>query len=296
MRNVTLVFRDRVMAVCGESWQAYHDAYLEARAHPPAGYDPTARVERPAPKPQGGIAVVPVMGALSRRGDFFTDMLGWATYEGIADTISALAADRSIAKIVLRVDSPGGTVFGVEEAAQAVSDAAKRKPVIAVADGLMASAAYWVSSGATEIIASPGSELGSIGVIAMHVDQSAALAQEGIVATEIKAGKYKGEGSPLRPLSDDDRAALEDRIEAQYALFTSRVARGRKVSVEDVRSGFGEGRVLTAQAAVKAGLANRIARMGDVIESSLEEITGRSRASADADLRMRARLLALCGD
>jgi signal peptide peptidase SppA len=295
--NVTMLLRDRVMAVCEETWPAYRAAYLEAKAHPPVAYDPTARIERPAPKPQGGIAVVPIMGALSRRGDFFTDILGWATYEGIAEAVAQLAADRSIARIVLRVDSPGGTVFGVEDAAQAVADAAKRKPVVAIADGLMASAAYWVASGATEIIATPGSELGSIGVIAVHTDVSGALAQEGVVATELKAGKHKGEGSPLRPLSDDDRAALEERIEAQYQLFTARVARGRKVSVEDVRAGFGEGRVLTAQAAVKAGLANRIARMGDVIEASLEEITTNSRASAkDADLRLKARHLALCGD
>jgi signal peptide peptidase SppA len=295
--NVTMLLRDRVMAVCEESWPAYRAAYLEAKAHPPAAYDPTARIERQAPKPQGGIAVVPIMGALSRRGDFFTDILGWATYEGIAETVSQLAADRSIAQIVLRVDSPGGTVFGVEDAAQAVADAAKRKPVVAIADGLMASAAYWVASGATEIVATPGSELGSIGVIAVHTDISGALAQEGVVATELKAGKHKGEGSPLRPLSDEDRAALEERIEAQYQLFTARVARGRKVSVEDVRAGFGEGRVLTAQAAVKAGLANRIARMGDVIEASIQEITTNSRASAvDADLRLKARLLALCGD
>jgi len=168
--------------------------------------------------------------------------------------------------------------------------------VIAIADGLMASAAYWVASGATEIIATPGSEVGSIGVIGLHIDQSAALEKEGIVATEIKAGKHKGEGSPLRPLSDEDRAAIEDRIAAQYSLFTARVARGRKVSVEDVRAGFGEGRVLPATAAVKAGLADRIARMGDVIEATLEELTTKSRASAvDADLRLKARLLALCG-
>ena len=295
--SVSMLLRDRVMAVCEDSWAAYRDAYLDARAHPPAGYDPTARIERPNPKPQGGIAVVPIMGGLSRRGDFFTDILGWSTYESIAETMGQLASDRSIARIVLRVDSPGGTVFGVEDAAQAVADAAKRKPVIAIADGLMASAAYWVSSGATEIIATPGSELGSIGVIATHTDVSGALEQDGIKATEIKAGKHKGEGSPLRPLSDEDRAALEERIEAQYSLFVSRVARGRKVSVEDVRAGFGEGRVLTAQAAVKAGLANRIARMPDVIDAAIDELTTKSRASAvDADLRLKARLLALCGD
>jgi signal peptide peptidase SppA len=212
--NVTMLLRDRVMAVSEEAWPAYRDAYLEAKAHPPAAYDPTARIERPAPKPQGGIAVVPVMGAMSRRGDFFTDILGWATYEGIAATVSELAADRSVARIVLRVDSPGGTVFGIEEAAQAVSDAAKRKPVVAVVDGLAASAAYWVISGATEIVAAPGSELGSIGIIAVHTDRSGEMEKAGVVATVLTAGKHKGEANPFRPLTDDDRAALEERMAA----------------------------------------------------------------------------------
>jgi signal peptide peptidase SppA len=161
----------------------------------------------------------------------------------------------------------------------------------------MASAAYWLASGATEIVATPGSEVGSIGVIAVHYDESAALSNAGVVATEITAGAHKGEGSPYRPLSDDDRAALEDRVEAQYQLFTARVARGRKRPVEDVRAGFGEGRVLTAAAALKAGLVDRVARYGALFEGASEDALPVTtlRASADTDLRLKTRLMALRG-
>src|SRR5690606_18295678 len=102
--------------------------------------------------------------------------------------------------------------------------------------------------------------------------------------------------NPFAPLSDDDQAAIQARIDAQYALFTARVARGRKVSVEDVRSGFGEGRVLPGNAALKAGLVDRVARFSDVIDASLSTAASPgSRASADADLRLKARLVAHCG-
>ena len=293
--NTSMLLHEWLLAISAEKWPGYRDAYVQAqKAMPGLGFD--ARVERPAPAPQGGIAVVPVMGALSRRGDPWTDMLGWTTYEGLAGTLRTLAADRSVARIVLRVDSPGGTVFGVEDAAQAVTDAAKRKPVVAIADGLMASAAYWIASGADEIVAVPGAEVGSIGIIAVHFDESGALEKAGVVATELTAGAHKGEASPFRPLSDADRAALGERIDAQYQLFTARVARGRKVSVDQVRSGFGEGRVLAAPAALRAGLIDRVARMGDVLDAATAAITTTSRMAAiDADLRLRARLLALGG-
>ena len=290
------LLRDRTCAIAAEAWPAYRDAYL-ARAAAVARRPEGIQAELPMPVTGDGIAVVPIQGVLTRRGDDLTALLGWPTYDGIVTQLDALARDRSVARIVLRVDSPGGTVFGVEEAAQAVADAAKRKPVLAIADGLMASAAYWVASGATRIVAVPGAEIGSIGVIAVHMDESGALAQEGIVATEITMGAHKGEGSPYRPLSDDDRAALQTRVEAQYQLFTARVARGRKVPVESVRVGFGEGRVLPATDALRAGLIDGVARWADLVESTREELrTHTSRLSAlDTDLRLRARLLALCG-
>jgi len=293
--SVTLVLRDRLLAVSAEAWPVYRDDYLATRAALLARGPSARQVSLPLAA-STATAVVPVTGMLTRHGDAFTAMLGWSSYEALATQVEALAADRSISRIILRVESGGGSVFGVEDAAQAISAAAKRKPVIALADGLMASAAYWLASGATEIVATPGSEVGSIGVIAVHYDESAALAQAGVVATEITAGTHKGEGSPLRPLSDEDRYALTERVEAQYQLFTARVARGRKVPVEDVRAGFGSGRVLTATAALKAGLVDRIARYSDLFEGARDESPVPAfRASADADLRLKTRLMALRG-
>lgn len=291
---------DRVLAMSEEHLAAhcaqYAQAVREFAAHGSAvtleARQAEARARRAAPT---GIAVVPVMGALSRRGTPITDWLGWATYEGLAAELRGLTADATVGTIVLHIDSPGGTVYGVEDAAQAVAEAAKKKAVIAFADGLMASAAYWIGSQATEIVATPDSDIGSIGVLAMHVDESQALAQAGLAPTLVTAGAHKAEGSPFAPLSEADRAAIQARVDAKYALFTGRVARGRKVSVDDVRAGYGEGRVLAAPAALKAGLIDRLARLHDVLDAQRAAASTTHTAAADADLRLKARLLALCG-
>jgi signal peptide peptidase SppA len=261
-----MVLTDRVLAMSEEHLPTYRALYeqavRESAAHCAACTTAAADAARGRPDVRGakGVAIVPVMGALSRRGTFITSWLGWATYDGLAAQLRALMADPDIGTIVLHVDSPGGSVYGVEDAAQAVAEAAKKKTVIAVADGLMASAAYWIASQATEIVATPGSDVGSIGVIAVHLDESKALEIAGLTPTLITAGKFKGEGHPAVPLSEDDHAALQARVDAQYALFVARVAKGRKATPEEVRSGYGEGRVLPATAAQKAGLVDRVAR------------------------------------
>lgn len=261
-----------LMAIAEEAWPLVAEAYLEARSHLPIGADVGARKAPGAAKPERGIAIVPIAGGLTRRGNFISDVLGWSTYDGIAATVEKFAAMRDVERIVLQVDSPGGTVHGAEDAARAVADAAKVKPVIAVADGLMASAAYWVASGATEIVAAPGSELGSIGIVTVHFDHSKELEQDGIVATMLTAGEHKGEMHPFAPLSDGDRQAIQRRLDAQYQLFAGAVARGRRVSVDRVRTGFGRGRMLPAPDALREGLADRMGRLVDVVADALEGV------------------------
>jgi hypothetical protein len=93
----------------------------------------------------------------------------------------------------------------------------------------------------------PSADVGSIGVYAAHVDASAAARRRGLKYTLISAGKFKVEGNPFEPLSDEARAAMQASVDEFYAMFTSDVAKNRDVSVKDVRNGYGEGRVLTAK-------------------------------------------------
>ncbi len=212
----------------------------------------------------GAVAVVSLRGVIAHRMSGMADSSGGASAERFTKTMQQAASDPAISAIVIDVDSPGGTVNGVSEAAQAVFDARQQKPVIAHINGMGASAAYWAISGAHEIVASPGlidNSIGSIGVFTVHQDLSAALEKEGIKPTIISAGKYKTEGNPFEPLSEERRAVLQGSVDAAYARFTADVARGRGVDVAAVRNGYGEGRALSAADAKRAGMVDRIATM-----------------------------------
>jgi signal peptide peptidase SppA len=168
---------------------------------------------------------------------------------------------------VIDVDSPGGTVSGVDELATEIYNARKQgtKKITAVSDCLCASAAYWIASQANEVVVSPTSLTGSIGVYQLHEDDSEMLSQVGVKVTLISAGPYKTEGNNYEPLGEEARVAMQGMVDDFYGMFTKAVARGRGVAVKAVSGGFGQGRVLTAQDAVKQGLADRIATLDEVL-------------------------------
>jgi signal peptide peptidase SppA len=211
------------------------------------------------------IAVLPLYGVIAPRTNMMTDISGGTSAEAFGRAFRALIADPEISAVVLDVDSPGGSVFGIEELANIIRSARGRKPIVAVADTMMASAAYWIAAQADEIIASPSSQVGSIGVIGVHQDISKAEAADGITTTLVTAGKFKGDGNEHQPLSDTARAAMQHMVDSYYAAFTRDVGKGRAVSAADIRDGYGEGRVLGADAAFKAGLTDGTGTLEQVI-------------------------------
>lgn len=219
----------------------------------------------PGRKSVGDIAVIRLSGFITQKPNLFSLLFGGTSSEGFAREVGAAMADATVGAVVLAVDSPGGSVFGIPEAAAMIRAARGVKPMVAVADPLAASAAYWLASQADEIVAAPSSLVGSIGVIAMHVDESAALDRMGLKVTELTYGRRKGEESSLRPLSDEAKASLQARIDHFGRLFEGDVSRGRRVSVESVRSRFGEGSIFVAPDAKAAGLVDRVATLEDVI-------------------------------
>jgi len=226
------------------------------------------------------VAIVPIRGVIAHRMGMMDDTSGGTSCERISAMLQRVMADASIGTIVLDVDSPGGTVTGCQELAGEIFELRGRgtKRIVAVVNGLMASAAYWIASQADEIVCIPSGSAGSIGVFCAHEDLSAALEQEGIKITLISAGTYKTAGNPTEPLSDDERAVLQARVDEAYRQFVNDVARGRGVTPAAVRHGYGEGRVLTATDAKAAGLIDRIATM----DATLARLVGRAPAG---DLR-----------
>ena len=148
--------------------------------------------------------------------------------------------------IVLLVDSPGGSVYGIAELANKINALKGEKKIIGMADSVAASAAYWLASQCSELVCCPGGQVGSIGVLAAHEDQSGAAEQAGVKTTLVTSSKYKGEGNPFGPMDDDARAEIQSKVDAYHAMFVAAVARGRGVSEGVVNKTFGQGRMSMA--------------------------------------------------
>lgn len=216
----------------------------------------------------GATAVIPVMGTIAQRIGLLGAASGGVSTVQIGAQIDLAVADPQVDNILLHIDSPGGSVYGVQELGEKIRAARARKPIVALADSLAASAAYWLAAQASEVVVVPGGEVGSIGVIALHVDQSIYNENLGIKPTFVFAGKHKADGNPHEPLSD---AALDDmqaRVNERYTAFIAAVAAGRGVSASTVKTEFGEGRVVAALRAKELGMVDRV----DTLEATLERL------------------------
>lgn len=193
-----------------------------------------------------GIATIAIEGVLSKAGPDFIDQILGLDGTGYGEIEAALASaidDPAVQSIRLAIDSPGGEVFGVDEAREAIARAAKAKPVTAVNTGTVASAAYWLASSAGEIVAtSPANMTGSIGVVAVAIDRSDRDRRVGIVTVVSRNAPDK------RPdlSTEAGRAIIQDQVDALERAFIERIAEGRGIDADTVRATFGRGRMLVA--------------------------------------------------
>jgi signal peptide peptidase SppA len=215
----------------------------------------------------GSVGVIPITGIISHRMNMMSSIsgAGGTSIEKLTAQFRQALGDTNCKAIVFDVDSPGGSVEGVMELASEIFAARKQKPITAVVNSMACSAAYWLASAANEIVCTPSGQAGSIGVYMTHQDESEALAKDGIKVTVIKAGKYKTEGNPSEPLSDEARAAFQSKVNDYYGMFVKAVAQNRGTSQAAVRDGYGQGRSVLAAGAVKEGLVDRVGTMDDVL-------------------------------
>ncbi len=242
-----------------------------------------ARKQDAARTGQGNnIAVLPFYGVVTQRGNMMDDVSGpgAASTQKFSSALRQAIADPSVGAILIDIDSPGGSVYGVEELANEIIASRAQKPIIGLANSLAASAAYWVGASCSELYCTPGGEIGSIGVWQAHEDWSKALDEAGIKTTLISAGKFKTEGNPYEPLGQDAQDFMQSRVDDYMAAFTKNVAKGRGVSVEVVRKDFGQGRVLGAQAAQSAGMIDGVMTFDDVVKKMAKDIKASNRNQA----------------
>ena len=217
---------------------------------------------------KGKIGVIPIYGPVDQRMTGELAKSGGTPLDFVSAALDALLANPSVGAIVLRFDSPGGSVSGVQELADKIYEARAEKPIYAIADSLAASAALWLASAATMLISTPGgggATVGSVGVYVMHVDESAALEKDGIKVTMVSAGKYKTEFAPHAPMSDEARGHAQARVDGIHEQFMGALKRNRGTTLDNVRQNYGQGRVLTAQQALSVGMIDRVMSFSELI-------------------------------
>lgn len=263
---------DRIInAVFGSPWAITETkmeaivAFLEAKAAGANFPEFEAQAARPHPSKLGSVAIISIHGIISQRMNMLQQFSGGVSTEQLSDDISAMADDDTVKAIVLDIDSPGGSVYGVEEVAEAIYAAREKKHITALANGMAASAAYWIGAAASEFVVTPSGDVGSIGVITAHTDTSELSAKLGTKTTIIKAGKHKDLGNPHEPLSEEGLQLIQTRVDEYYDTFTGAVAKYRGVEQDAVKNGYGEGAVLGSKAALSAGMVDRIATMDEVL-------------------------------
>ena len=234
----------------------------------PVGYTPVARAPGP---PSGKVAVIPIHGTLVRRTSGIEAESGLASYTGIAAQLDAALASPEIAAILLDIDSPGGESGGVFDLADRIRAASEVKPVWAVANDMAFSAAYALASAATRVFVARTGGVGSIGVIAMHVDQSVKDAQDGVRYTAVFAGERKNDLNPHEPISNEAHAVLKAEVVRIYDLFVETVARHRGLDADAVRAT--EAGLFFGPDAVATGLADAVGSLDDALTQLTQSLS-----------------------
>lgn len=183
----------------------------------------------------------------------------------VCKDLEKLMEDDDIKAVVLRINTGGGSAYASEQIWHSMKKLKAKKPVVVSMGGMSASGGYYISSIANYIYAEPTTLTGSIGIFGMFPDPSQLLTEKlGVKFDEVKTNKFSTFGSMARPISDDEMTILNRYIDRGYSLFRSRVAEGRKMSVEDVEK-IAQGRVWLGQDAVKIKLVDELGGLNDAL-------------------------------
>ncbi len=229
-----------------------------------------------------GIAVIPVQGTLLKRASFLSAWSGSSSYEQIQRQVGNAVADAAVSAILLDVDSPGGETAGCFDLADYIFSARNQKPIWAVANDLALSAAYAIASSASRIYLNRTGAVGSIGVYALHMDQSGFNKNLGVSYTYVFAGERKVDANPHEPLSERAQSDIQSEVDREYGIFTETVARNRNASQESI--------VATQAAVVWA--ENAIPLLADemgTFEDALDALSAVRRSAKSSGVKTAAR-------
>ena len=242
-----------------------------------------ARHKQIAASTGGAVAVLPLQGCITQKSSWMSYYFGGTTTEGFTMQFRQALADPNVTAIVIDVDSPGGSVAGVDELAAEIRAARGKKTIVGISNTLNASAAFYLSSQVSELWAMPSSLTGSVGVYSTHTDLSGYMEQVGVKVTFISAGKFKVEGNPYEPMDEVAQAAAQKLVDGYYDQFVSALAKGRGKKKGDVQAGFGEGRVVMASEALTLGMIDQVGTFDDLLAKFGVKRTGNEGPYAAAE-------------
>ncbi|HWC89576.1 MAG TPA: S49 family peptidase [Pirellulales bacterium] len=233
-------------------------------SEPAAPADPAAseaQAAQAAERRGSEIAVVELVGVMTKYG---SSMSSAGATVSLRRQIQHLADDENVGGILLRIDSPGGTVAGTPDLAKAVAYAASKKPVYAYAEDLCASGAYWVASQATELWCNANAIVGSIGAYMVVEDSSGAAAAAGVKVHVVRSGEMKGAGMPGTEITPEQLADFKIRVDAFHEQFVAAVAAGREIPTAAAAK-VADGRVHVGEAAKALDLVDEVGSEQEVV-------------------------------
>ncbi len=220
----------------------------------------------------GAIAVIPIEGTLVHKGAWLDTYSGETSYEGIQTQVLRAARDERVRGVVFEVDSFGGEVAGAFDTAEMIAELSAQKPTLAILTDYALSAGYLLASAARQIVLPESGYAGSIGVIAMHVDFSRAIENDGIRVTVMSSGARKADGSPFKPLDEAVKSRWQDELDQGRELFATTVARFRGRRLSKTAALATEADVYRGEDAVEAGLADGVIRPSVAFEEFVERV------------------------
>lgn len=218
--------------------------------------------------PESGpaVAVLDVVGPIVSGATSSFETRAMTASGDLVPLIHRAAANPDVAALVLRLNSPGGSVVGSDEIYHALRET--QKPVVAFLQEVAASGAYYISMAAGHVVANPNSLTGSIGVIGQFPNAEALMEKIGVQVTTIKSGVAKDIGNPFRAMSDEEQAIFQDIVDETYGRFVDVVAHGRNLPAEQVRK-LADGRIYTGHKALEVGLVDALGYQQNAIDAAV---------------------------
>lgn len=205
----------------------------------------------------GSVGIIHINGVIDKgMSDFEAECYGGCDLNDVCNALGMFAADPRIERIVLAINTPGGSATGVSETAARIAAMRDTHEIHAFIDNQCCSAGYWIASQCDWIACAPSAITGSIGVYMALLDQTKALEMDGLKVNLIKAGRLKAMGASFKELTDEERALLQKSCDALYAEFTLACSANRAISNESM-----QGQSMTGKDALAANVVDELTSM-----------------------------------